>query len=414
MEEEIDLREYIDVVIRRWKWIVGLTLVAMITAGVVSFALPPIYEATVTLAVTQPKYVLQFDPRFQALEESITAPFKAYSALVKNPELEERVLDALQGFIPSAKFTREDLEGMATVAQGDDPSVIILKIRHTNREFAVRVANTWAQLYLEQMSELYGHSPSEESYFEEQLEIAEGNLRAAEEALIDFEGHSRIAVLENTINAKKGALASNLAAQERILIIIQDAESLQHQLQLESSPSSGLASGLSILMLDVSSLSSQASLPLDLELSTDESAFLNMSIQEQIAFLGNLVSTLQAKQETITVAIEAFSPEILRLQEELQQEYTEKDRLVRARDVARETYLAVSRKVDEVRIAAASEDSGVQIVSQAVTPERPVAPRKKLNIAIAGVLGLMVGVLGAFALEYLGSPGRGRIREEKR
>jgi len=413
MEDEIDLREYLDVIIRRWKWIVGLTLVATITAAAISFVLPPVYEATVILAVTQPKYVLQFDPRFQALEESITAPFKAYSALVKNPELEERVLDALQGFIPSAKFTHQDLEGMATVTQGDDPSVIILKVRHTNREFAARVANIWAQLYVEQMSELYGHSPSEESHFEEQLEIAEANLSAAEEALIDFEGHSRIAVLENTINAKKEALASNLAAQERFLIIIQDAESLQHQLQLEGSPSSGLASSLSILMLDVSSLSSQVSLPLDLELSIDESAFLNMSIQEQIAFLGNLVSTLRAKQETIAAAIEALSPEILRLQGELQEEHTEKDRLVRARDIANETYLALSRKVDEVRIAVASEDSGVQIVSRAVTPERPVAPRKKLNVALGGVLGLMVGVLGAFVLEYLRPPAIAEVARRK-
>ena len=29
-----------------------------------------------------------------------------------------------------------------------------------------------------------------------------------------------------------------------------------------------------------------------------------------------------------------------------------------------------------------------------------VEPKKKLNIAIAGVLGLMVGVFGAFAVEY--------------
>jgi len=37
MEEEIDLREYINVIVRRWKWIVGITLAAVVTAGIVSF-----------------------------------------------------------------------------------------------------------------------------------------------------------------------------------------------------------------------------------------------------------------------------------------------------------------------------------------------------------------------------------------
>ena len=37
----------------------------------------------------------------------------------------------------------------------------------------------------------------------------------------------------------------------------------------------------------------------------------------------------------------------------------------------------------------------------AIEPKEPVAPKKKLNIAIAGMLGLMVGVFGAFFGEFL-------------
>jgi uncharacterized protein involved in exopolysaccharide biosynthesis len=37
----------------------------------------------------------------------------------------------------------------------------------------------------------------------------------------------------------------------------------------------------------------------------------------------------------------------------------------------------------------------------AVEPKVPVAPKKKLNIAVAEVLGLMVGVFGAFFIEFL-------------
>jgi uncharacterized protein involved in exopolysaccharide biosynthesis len=44
----------------------------------------------------------------------------------------------------------------------------------------------------------------------------------------------------------------------------------------------------------------------------------------------------------------------------------------------------------------------------AIEPEKPVSPRKKLNIAIAGVLGVMIGVFGAFAAEYFEGGDRGR------
>jgi len=46
VEEEIDLREYIEVILRRWKWIGGITLVAVVTAAIVSFfVIAPVYEA---------------------------------------------------------------------------------------------------------------------------------------------------------------------------------------------------------------------------------------------------------------------------------------------------------------------------------------------------------------------------------
>lgn len=43
----------------------------------------------------------------------------------------------------------------------------------------------------------------------------------------------------------------------------------------------------------------------------------------------------------------------------------------------------------------------VQIIDKAQVPNTPISPKPKLNMAIAGVLGLMIGVFIAFLLEYL-------------
>lgn len=45
-------------------------------------------------------------------------------------------------------------------------------------------------------------------------------------------------------------------------------------------------------------------------------------------------------------------------------------------------------------------ESTINIISQSPVPMKPVAPRKMLNVAIAGVLGLMVGVFIVFFKDY--------------
>jgi uncharacterized protein involved in exopolysaccharide biosynthesis len=41
-----------------------------------------------------------------------------------------------------------------------------------------------------------------------------------------------------------------------------------------------------------------------------------------------------------------------------------------------------------------------RLLSRAVAPEEPVSPRKLLNTAVAGTLGLVLSTMGAFAVEW--------------
>lgn len=70
------------------------------------------------------------------------------------------------------------------------------------------------------------------------------------------------------------------------------------------------------------------------------------------------------------------------------------------RDLAWQAYTTLLAKAQEIDVAAASEDIEVRFASPALPPETPVAPRKLFNVAVAGALGLMLGVFGAFALEW--------------
>ena len=83
MEEEIDLRAYVLVLLKYWKWIIGTTGAAAVVALVVSFLLPPTYEATALVAIKAPQYVMQFDPRFEVPSQLPQPAYKAYPDLAE-------------------------------------------------------------------------------------------------------------------------------------------------------------------------------------------------------------------------------------------------------------------------------------------------------------------------------------------
>ena len=76
-------------------------------------------------------------------------------------------------------------------------------------------------------------------------------------------------------------------------------------------------------------------------------------------------------------------------------------RLMRETQVLEELYVMLMKRNEETRIAEAMQTADVQVIDRAVLPERPVKPRIKLNIAIACVLGLFIGVGAAFLLDFM-------------
>jgi len=53
------------------------------------------------------------------------------------------------------------------------------------------------------------------------------------------------------------------------------------------------------------------------------------------------------------------------------------------------------------KIVSIMKIDNVSIIDSAVAPTKPIAPRKMMNIAITGVLALMIGLFLAFVQEYL-------------
>jgi hypothetical protein len=206
------------------------------------------------------------------------------------------------------------------------------------------------------------------------------------------------------VDAKRLALEDYLNAQHELTLVIGDAQVLRGQLegQPASAPAS-LSNDLAALLLEIQGLSRDEEMPLQLQV-TGGGSLSNKTVGEQASLLNDLIAALESRSSEIEAQTETLSAEILPLQEALQGAITEKERLIRDRDVARGTFTTLANKVEEARIAAQDETGEVRLASRASVPTSPVGPRKLMNTALAGFLGLFVGVFVAFFVEYWQSP----------
>ena len=398
MEEEIDLRAYIAVLLKHKYWIGGLVVIAALVAFGVSSMLSPTYEATALVAITQPRYAMRFDPKFATMD-NIQPPYKAYPDLAVGDEILSKLIDDLGSELEAEEQRVRAVRAMVKAETGGDPSIVRLIVRNGNPERAARVANRWAALFVAQVNELYGQSEEELAFFEERLAGAQETLARAEQDLIGFQAHNEAAILEQQLSSKQDSLRGYLDSAHAVRLVVQDARSLQDRLRAQDA-SAQLSSGeeLAALLLEVNVRKAEES-AIQLQISTQRGQ-TDKTVGEQIALLDALVRALQDKLVALEQDAKSLEPDILRLQESLARANAQEEQLTLARDVAQETVLTLSRKVAEAQIAAQDTTGEVRLASYAVSPDQPVSPRRVLNTSIAGVLGFFVGVFAAFAIEY--------------
>jgi polysaccharide biosynthesis transport protein len=400
MEDEIDLRAYIEVLLRYWYWIAGLAVLAAAAAFVFTSFQPPQYEAKSVVIITEPRYQMQFDARF---ETQLAAPaYKAFPTLATSDGILQGVLAA---HTPSASsgidaWTLTTLREMVKATSEGDPSLVVLTVTSQSPVDAAAIANVWAGQLVQRGRQLYGQDEADVAFFEDRVQESQQALAEAESALVDFQARNQAGIVAAQLESLQQAQMDYLEQQRTVAYVIQDVQGLRAQLSGQTgNQAASLADNLTALLLQIKAFNAQTSTPVQLQVDGN-AGFSGTSPAQQRAFLDGLATTLEAKAVEIGGSLSRLEPQILTAQRDLQAMTVESDALTRSRDLARDTYMTLARKLEEARISSQEANGALHVGSQAAIPERPVGPRRLFNTAVAGLAAGLVGIIGAFVIEY--------------
>ncbi|RKY75121.1 hypothetical protein DRQ00_11070, partial [candidate division KSB1 bacterium] len=120
-------------------------------------------------------------------------------------------------------------------------------------------------------------------------------------------------------------------------------------------------------------------------------------ILEKIITAETEVEALQAKEDALKKIVDQH---LLKL-DTLPEKSLKLARLERAKKLNENLYMMMKEKYEESRITRAGQIGKIRIVDPAVPPEFPISPKKKLNLILATLVGLGLGIGVVFFLEYL-------------
>lgn len=472
-EDEIDLGKYLRVLIDRWWLIVGMALLAAVSALVVSFLMVPTYEATVHLATTKFKISVELGSQIRTLtEEELATTATGVQALVDRkarqqtfaqlalnpaiaqevlPQFRERLSAIDEELLDPGNFIENHVE--SEVAQNTD--LIAVTIKLPDAVLAADVANAWGAAQERLINDLYsGTGTQEVEDVGLQRQGAFVVYQGAQSELEAYLADNSIAGLNREIELKQAEIGSlqntlkeamslvsgqELGARRQLLMgyysdlvalqqLLDDARTLQSQLAAgEPSPAGAFGDSLALIFLRSQAfarLTPEAGAPFSLEVQTplsaspesvtvDDVSNLMLVLEQRLIRTEERIATLtrtlldplqqplpEGAGSEIRQEIETLTTEMQLLQAQLEAELDHEQELLRQRDLARDTYSTLARKETEVGLAAQTSGTEVRLASPAATPARPAGPRTLLNTAIAGTLGLMLGVSAVFLMEY--------------
>jgi uncharacterized protein involved in exopolysaccharide biosynthesis len=442
MEEEISLVDIINVIRKRRNYIIILFIVAVLSAYVFSKVSPKVYSAKAVILLPQGQeagisaQLLQSLPVGGLIGGLSGGVGGNYLAILKSRSAAEYVVDKLKLeklYKVESKQQAIDMLQKALKVNDTKDNTIEITAEANSPKLAADIANAFVDALKDVSSRfILSSSRRERIFIEARLTETKKLLEEAESRLRDFEEGNRLVSIDdetkmlvenmaniqsqkelsqielNSVNSQIVTLQSNLILQAKILgkdpltitTISSDPNIKTWRDKLIEDESN-----LAILLQDYGE-SHPKVIAVNREIEE-----IKRVIKEEIERLSSALGTLSTsdlfdlnvKRITLEARIQAMDSLIKNYEmklEKLPELGLRLSRLMRDVKLQETIYTTLSAQYEQAKINEARESPNIQVLDYAIPPEKRSKPNTVLNILIAGVASLFLGIFLAFFLEF--------------
>jgi capsular exopolysaccharide synthesis family protein len=429
----------------KWRWLIlGMLIASVAVAIIVTISTTPIYRSTVTLQInTQPLQVMEASQQtnVQPVSRDEASFLATQIGLLSSRTLAERVMRTLNlaenDTFVKGYTSREAREGAAVsklqanleVTPLRGSTLIIIGYSDRDPVLAARIINAFSQGFIDSSLERnYNATAFARQFLQSRLNATRIKLEASERALVDYARSQNILSLSSGASAtgdKEGPTSSSqdsLSAQSLVAYNQALTQATGDRIVAEQAYRQGGGSANASAQSNpaVQQLRTQlAGLQADYQqkLGTFRPDYPELvalrqrmdSIRSAIASETGKISG--AERQTLRSAYEAARGREQQLQGQvnsfrsnvldLRNRGIQYNILQRDLDTNRSIYDALLQRFKEIGASSGIGESQAAIVDRGVPPTSPFVPNVYQNLGIGLLIGLVVGLGTAFAIEFI-------------
>lgn len=460
VQQEINLQEYVRILYQgRWIIIASFLIVVLATA-VYTFTAKPVYVASAKILVDTQGSMEQtlFDAQyFNTQSKEISNQIE----VLKSRKLAERVVlaleassyrDSLAVFQPNSSGEYMSLRQQINWVMNNlevtplkDTDIIRITFSAGSPFEAAYMCNIVTETYQNLNKEFNLREFKDlRRFLEFQLKKKSEELRKSEDALKAYRETEKLVSLDDRTTELISQLSQSQGQLEATQVELEATQERKRSLEKQ------LADKRSVFAVEVTQISS----PLLQELQQEYARMVNEKVMyealiaqdqtidpseynrelqnrsnriravqrrleeeaQRIATTSMVSNPLEVVQElvkdilTAETAIKGYTAKITALRgvvrayeqdlERLPGKALDLARLARRVEVDQTTYVLLTEKLEETKIVEAGQRESIRVVDDAIEPDFPVSPKKRLNLLLGAVIGLGLGIGLAFLLEF--------------
>ncbi|GAX62901.1 ATPases [Candidatus Scalindua japonica] len=430
--DEIHLRDYFRVVMHR-KWvIVAIFTITVLLVTLYTFKQKPIFQAVTTIRIFKeaPK-VLSFE-EVMSTEGGRTDFYKTECEVLKSLTLAKRVVDSLRldldpEFIGNSKALdgsvnksvsmdrlARQLLGRTEILSVRNSQLVKIKVSTGYPELCKKIADTIADEYIKKNLEdkvLTTSGATDEIV--EQLKEIKIKIEDSEKKLYKYARENDIVAMDasQSIILKELTTISDELTRAEAERIGKEIRFLAVQNSDDLSSLPGIADNKLIneLKLEYTRLNAKYASelgrvkedhPLVQRLKTEKS-LIEQEIKDEQGWLGKAIKAEYQEAVGKEKGLRQHLEELKRENNRLEGKSISYKVLKREVDANTQLYEGLLQRMKQATVSSQIKTTNVQIVDRAALPTRPVKPKKRLNVFLSMVVGLVMGTGIAFFLEYL-------------